>query len=130
MLPPLILDSGAVIGETRRSERVRAHLRHAESNRQPVLVPAGVVVQAVRGGRGDALVNRLLKQPHVQVTVHDERRARMAGLLLAKAGTGDAIDALMVAEAIDRGGAIILTSDPTDLRALATGRPDVAVLTV
>ena len=130
VVPPLILDSGAVIGETRGSERVRAHMRLAESNRQSVLVPAGVLAQTVRGSRGDALINRLLKQPQVEVTLHDERRARIAGRLLAQAGTTDAIDALVVAEAIDRGGAIILTSDPADLRALAAGHPNVAVLAV
>lgn len=95
-----------------------------------MLVPAGVVAQTTRGGRGDVLINRLLKRAGVHVTVHDERRARIAGTLLAESSTEDAIDALVVAEAVERGGAIIATSDPSDIRNLASERPQIDVFPI
>ena len=47
----------------------------------------------------------------------DNRLGRRAGMLLARSGQSDAIDATVVCLAAD--GDDILTSDPGDLRALA-----------
>lgn len=44
--------------------------------------------------------------------------AERAGELLGRAGTGDAVDALVVATAIEMGAATIFTRDPGDLQAL------------
>lgn len=82
-------------------------------------VPAtggGVVAQVWRGGRGrQALVARLLAG--TDITAIDDRMGRRAGMLLARSGHSDAIDATLVCLAAD--GDDILTSDPDDLRALA-----------
>lgn len=66
----------------------------------------------------------------MEVSIHDETRARIAGALLARARTNDAIDALVVAEAMHRGAGIILTSDPKDLADLAGDHPAIDIQTV
>ena len=48
--------------------------------------------------------------------------AQMAGELLGRTGTSDAVDAAVVVSAARRGDAI-LTTDPDDLRALAASMP-------
>jgi hypothetical protein len=53
----------------------------------------------------------------MDVAAIDEGLGRRAGMLLARSGQSDAIDATVVCLAAD--GDDILTSDPGDLRALA-----------
>jgi predicted nucleic acid-binding protein len=127
---PLILDSGALIALSRRSRSVWRLLDDAQRAGADVLVPAGTLVESLRGGPRDALINRLLGQPLTEVTIHDETRARRAGELLARAGTSDAVDALVVAEALRHDGAIIATSDPHDIADLAGATPRVVVLRI
>jgi len=50
-----------------------------------------------------------------EITPTTEDRARIAGALLGAAESDATIDALIVAEAVGRGGAVILTGDPVDL---------------
>jgi predicted nucleic acid-binding protein len=126
----IILDSGALIGETRGSARVRAVLRDAWQHREDISVPAGALTQVIRGGPGDALVNRLLKKGGTRVTIHDEPRARIAGRLLAESGTSDAIDALVVAEAVFEGGGTIVTADVDDMSRLAADQPEIDIVPV
>jgi predicted nucleic acid-binding protein len=126
---PLILDTGALIGLSQRSNRIWSLLDEAQREGHEVLVPAGAIAESLRNGPRDALINRLLSQPRTQVTVHDEERARSAGKLLRLSDTYDAIDALVVAEAIRFAGARIATSDPEHITDLADGY-DVTVVKV
>jgi hypothetical protein len=57
----------------------------------------------------------------------DEQLAKAAGELCAKAGVADVIDASVVASAAERGDAV-LTSDPGDLRLLASRVSGVVIL--
>jgi predicted nucleic acid-binding protein len=129
MSGPLILDSGALIGLSRRSNRIWSLLDEAQRAGHDVLVPAGTLAESVRNSPRDALINRLLSEPRTQVTVHDGQRARAAGKLLKAARTNNAIDALVVAEAIRFAGSRIATSDPDDIADLAAGY-DVTVVKV
>jgi predicted nucleic acid-binding protein len=61
--------------------------------------------------------------------VLDEERARSAGSLLKRARASGAIDALVVAEAARYEAAVIATSDPRDIAALAEGY-DVTIVEV
>ena len=80
------------------------------------LPDGGVVAQVWRGGRGrQVLLARLLAG--VEVAPVDDSLGRRAGMLLARTGLSDAIDATVVCLAAD--GDDILTSDPVDLRTLA-----------
>lgn len=124
----LVLDTGALLAAERRSRAVWTVLDGAQEEGRAVLVPAATLTESIRGGPRDAPINRLLRRPGTTVTVHDEHRARLAGRLLAGAATGDAVDALVVAEAIRHGGAVIATSDPDDIAELARDHPTVAVL--
>ena len=77
-----------------------------------------VVAETVRGnGPRDSPVNLVLAQTSPQHPL-TEVLARAAGHLLGAAKSSATIDALVVAEAIDCAPAMILTSDPDDLRAL------------
>jgi predicted nucleic acid-binding protein len=125
----LVLDTGALIGLSKRSPTVWKLLDRAQRSRSDIVVPAGTLAESLRDGPGDALVNQLLKQPRTQVAIHDEERARRAGRLLAAARTSDAIDALVVAEALRYDQVTVATSDPEDIAELV-GIHDVTVVKV
>jgi len=57
----------------------------------------------------------------------DEALAKSAGELCGKAKVADVVDAAVVASAARRGDAI-LTSDPRDLRRLASHTPSVEII--
>ena len=120
----LILDSGAVIALARGEQRARAFLARALELMSPVEVPVVVVAETVRGGPRDAPVQRILKAvgsiPHAR-----EVHGRTAGRLLGTAGTAHTVDALVVAQAVEAGGAQILTGDREDLERLAAPHPEV-----
>jgi predicted nucleic acid-binding protein len=124
----LILDAGAIIALTRGDRRVRGLVAAAREDGGVVIVPPVVVTQTIRGGGADAAIHRLLRT--VWVPFVGLRLARAAGELLGAAGTRDAADAQVMAEAIRSGPSILLTSDPEDMRQLAAGRPDVRVVAV
>ncbi len=126
--PPerLILDAGAVIALSRADVRARAALAAALEAGADISIPAVVVAETVRGVAADAPVNRIVKAVG-EVSVADERLGRTAGRLLGEAGSDSTIDALVVASAVEAGGAVILTGDPEDLRALSGDRPGVVI---
>lgn len=86
----------------------------------PAIVPSAVLVEALTGDRRrDYHENRLLRTCEVRPV--DELLARSAASLRAMV-TGrrpSAVDAVVVALADDVGGAVVLSSDRSDLRALA-----------
>jgi predicted nucleic acid-binding protein len=126
--PPqrLILDAGAVIGLSRADVRARAALTAALEAGAEVSVPAVVVAETVRGGAADAPVNRVLKAVG-QVDPADEPIGRTAGRLLGSSGLPATVDAVVVATAIEAGGAVILTGDAGDLGLLAVDEPTVII---
>jgi predicted nucleic acid-binding protein len=126
--PPqrLILDAGAVIGLSRADVRPRAVLAAALEAGADVSVPAVVVAETVRGGPADAPVNRVLKAVG-GIDVADEAIGRTAGRLLGSAGPPATVDAIVVATAIEAGGAVILTGDSGDLGLLAAEDPQVII---
>lgn len=111
----LVLDAGAFIAVERADRRVMALLaREHRAGRAPI-THGGVVGQVWRGAARQARVGRLLAG--VAVTPLDEELGRAAGVLLARAGASDVIDAALVLLATD--GDEILTSDPDDIVTLA-----------
>jgi hypothetical protein len=114
----LVLDSGGLSRLSQRNRRASALIDalHAE-NLWPPVVPTVVLAESTTGAaRTDTNINRLLKSCDVEPIV-DERTARRAGYLRARARTGSAVDALVVAMA--EPGGTVLTSDADDLEALA-----------
>ena len=134
----LILDSEALSALARprqdlqRHQRVRAALRSAHQMNFPVRVPSAVLVELYRGGGTDAAIDSVLARGFAQIVTTGARTARVAGHLLAAAGTGSelAIDALVVATAIRFGGGVVLTHDPGYITRLAAGHSSVAIATI
>lgn len=105
-------------------------MRSAQQRNAPVRIPSAVLVELYRGHGADEAVDALLARGFTQVVTTGARIARIAGHLLARVGASSekAIDALVVATAIRLGGGLVVTHDPVDLRTLAAGHPNVAVL--
>jgi hypothetical protein len=112
----LILDAGAFLAAERGNDIVIAMVNRERKHGRVPLTNGGVVAQVWRGGRGrQVLIAKLLAS--VEVAPIDDQLGRRAGVLLARTGTSDAIDATLICLARD--GDDILTSDPGDLRDLA-----------
>ena len=114
----LILDSGAVIAIARTEQRAIAFLRRAVELDAEVIVPVVVMAETLRGGHRDAAVNRVLNTVGDIDPTHPDV-GRVAGRLLGRASSAATVDAMVVAEAVVRGGGRVLTGDPTDLTTLA-----------
>lgn len=113
----VVLDSGAVSALAARDRRARAVLQHVLDEGLAVLVPAPVLAEAYSGRPTDAPVHQLIKTVEF-VRPTSATIARRAGELRARSGVRDVVDAIVVAEAVSVPGSIVLTSDPTDIRAL------------
>ena len=126
--PPqrLILDAGAIVALSREEPRARAVLAGAREARIHVSVPSAVVAETVRGVAEDAPVNRVLEAIG-EVDVANEAIGRTAGRLLGEASSSATVDALVVATAVEAGGAVVLTGDPDDLGALAVDHREVVI---
>ena len=124
----LVLDAGALVGIERREERVRYHLEAARRKGITTpIVPTAVLAEVWRDIPRQASLNQFLKGC-IPVPL-DEESARGAGLLLARTGGSNVIDAVVV-EVAARTQSAILTSDPDDLKVLAevAGLPDDYIL--
>ncbi|MGH9155126.1 MAG: PIN domain-containing protein [Acidimicrobiales bacterium] len=89
-----------------------------------LVVPAGVLAQAWRGGSRQARLARFLAARGVEVEVLTDAVARAAGVVCGHAGTADIVDASVVVAA-RRHGAAVVSSDRADLEVLDL---DIAVL--
>lgn len=122
----LVLDAGAInrLAEgTRRAASLIVAFR--DQGLWPPVVPSVVLVECLQGhGARDALANRLLKTCDIVDHV-PESLARRAAQLRRLARRGSAVDALVVAMAEPGGTA--LTSDLSDLEALARHAADISV---
>jgi predicted nucleic acid-binding protein len=131
----LILDSEAVNALAHATERAvlaersRAILQIAHERRALVRVPAAVLAEVCRGPRFDGAVARLLNGRGIGVCVLTQAIAERAGGLLAKAklSSAHAVDAFVVATALDFDAAVIATGDPEDIRRLLSSHRNVKV---
>ncbi len=117
----LILDSGAFVALERNDRQMWRRLKAAQLAGTPPLTHGGVVAQVWRGGSGrQALLAKAFQS--VEVAPLDEILGRNAGLLLARSGLTDAVDAAVAALA--RHEDQIVTSDLSELAVLveASGR--------
>jgi hypothetical protein len=81
---------------------------------------------------GDAPVDRALSGRGIAVVDLTARPARRAGALLrrAKLGSAHAVDAFVVATALEFGNAVIATGDPGDIGRLCSGLRQLSVFGV
>ena len=115
----LVLDAGGVTSLAQRRDLVFAFREHGA---WPPLVPAVVLVEVLTGDhRKDHAVGRFLRL--CPVLPVDETLARSAAALrtaTGRAGSISAVDAVVAATAEAQPDPLVLTSDPRDLRSLAT----------
>jgi predicted nucleic acid-binding protein len=112
---PVVYDAGALLAAERDDRRFMAvHMRFLRAERM-LVVPSPVLTQSWRGGARQASLARVLRACLIEPT--SEVIARNAGVLLGRSRTSDAVDAIVVATAINH-GALIVTRDPDDLNLL------------
>lgn len=112
----LVLDAGAFVAVERGNRELAAEVKREWLAGHPSLTHGGVVGQVWRGGAGrQADLARVVR--FVIVAPLDEKLGRRAGVLLAKVGSSDVIDAAVVLLAADDD--LVLTSDAGDLADLA-----------
>jgi predicted nucleic acid-binding protein len=121
-----VLDAGALIALDRGDKRMIALLDRALAQGRTFRVPVGVVGQAWRDGRVQAILARFLRSQEVEIVPLDEQLARSCGELCAFTASADVIDASVVLLARGRQDPI-LTSDPQDLRRLDPAAQIIAV---
>jgi predicted nucleic acid-binding protein len=122
-----VYDTGALIAADRNDRHVWAdHRARLEAGVVPVTT-APVVAQASRSPR-QVQLRRLLRG--CDIVPFTAQHAHRVGSLLAKSGIDDVVDA-HVAITASRTGAVVITSDPDDLRTLATHvRPRITIRTI
>jgi rRNA-processing protein FCF1 len=115
----VVLDAGALIAIERGNRAVQALLERIKKGGTKILVPAGVVAEVWRDGARQARIAKLLAAPETEVVALNDRRARIAGIMLGLAGTEGVVEASVVVCAREHGSHVpVLTSDPGDLGAL------------
>lgn len=136
MAEALILDSEALNALANPSQRgalalrARAIARVAHERGAVVRVPSPVLAEVCRGGRLDAPINQFLSRDVVRVVELTRTIAQRAGTLLAAArmSSAHAVDAFVVATALEFERSLIASSDLKDIKRLAAGHPQVSVL--
>jgi hypothetical protein len=115
--PGITLDTGALIALDRGDKRMIALLGEALEKRCNFRIPSGVVGQAWRDGRAQAVLARFLRTDEVEIVPLDEQLSRSCGELCGATDTSDVIDASVVILARGRRD-VIITGDPQDIRRL------------
>ena len=118
-----VYDAGALIALDRLQRD--AVLRHREAVRAQrlLLVPSVVLTQVWRDPRRQQGLAKALAS--CRVVPVDADLARAGGVLCSRAGTSDAVDALVMASAVAAGQrCVVFTSDPKDLAKLRDVAPD------
>lgn len=116
MTPPHLYDAGALIAIDKNDRRMWARYQVALDDGRDIRVPAVVVGQAWRDSRRQVRLGKFLVSCHVDPVGLETAKA--AGILCGRAGATDVVDATVVVMAAAT-GAVIWTSDPEDIKALA-----------
>jgi len=110
-----VLDAGALIAFERGAKRARAFVQRARAAGIQLIIPAPVLAQVWRGGARQAQLAALVEARATLIEPFDEPLAKAAGILCGRSGTSDIVDASVVISARLH-HAVVLTSDPDDLR--------------
>jgi len=113
----VILDSGAISALAEGNPRARAVLVRARREGRLVVIPAPVLTEVYTGRPDHARIDRVINAVDMQIETTPER-AKQAGVLRARSGVLSVVDAIVVAEAVAALSAVIVTSDPDDIKAL------------
>lgn len=113
----ITFDAGGLIALDRNQRRVLTLIARATERGLRITVPATALAQAIRNPAKQARLSRLIRQPGTDIMALDGPDATAAGLLLARTGTVDIVDAHVVICA-QRAGQAVVTTDAGDLRRL------------
>ena len=102
----------------RNDRRVLALVARATERGLRITIPASALAQAIRNPARQVRLGRLIRQAGTDLMALDGMDATAVGLLLARTGTADVVDAHVVVCA-QRAGQAAVTSDADDLRRLA-----------
>ncbi|MDN5933157.1 MAG: PIN domain-containing protein [Pseudonocardia sp.] len=116
----LVFDTGALIALERRDARVIALASRVTAGTVTAYVPVGVVAKSWRGSARQQPIARLLRTRTLTIDPLTEDLAFQLGVLLARTGSSDVVDA-HVALLARRLRAVVVTSDPDDIAALDPG---------
>jgi len=116
----ITLDAGGLIALDRNDRRVLVLIGRTMESEMRVTVPATALAQAIRNPARQARLSRLIRQPGTNLVPLNAPDATAVGLLLARTGTADIVDA-HVAICAQRAGQAVVTSDPGDLKRIAPG---------
>jgi hypothetical protein len=123
----IVLDTGALIAAEGGADRWRSLMRRLLRRNVLLAVPSGALSQAWRGTARQARLAQLLADRRIVHMPLDQVVAKAAGVLLGRAGVDDAVDASVVICARREHAAMVITSDPDDLRRLDPQLPIEAV---
>ena len=122
----ITLDAGGLIALDRNDRRVIALVARTTELGLRITVPATALAQAMRNPSRQARLSRLIRQPATDLLALNGPEATAVGLLLARTGTADIVDAHVVICA-QRARQPVVTSDAEDFRRLA---PDLKLVAV
>ena len=100
----LTLDAGGLIALDKDDRRVVTLLARAAERGMRITVPATALAQAMRNPARQARLCRLIRQASTDLVELDGPGATATGLLLAKSGTADIVDAHVVLESLEELG--------------------------
>lgn len=127
---PYVYDAGALIAIDDNDRRMWTRHELAVAENRPIYVPSIVVGQVWRDARRQVVLSKFLAGCHVPPIGVDI--AKTAGILCGRARTADVVDAVVIVFATTL-RAIVWTSDPHDLKALADesgSKPGIVLRTV
>jgi predicted nucleic acid-binding protein len=135
MSPAIVLDAGAFdVLDTSTGTALRALLRRAAERGSETKSPAVVLAEVCRGAartrRVEAALARDRDGQRIRIVPTDERLAKLVGAVLYAAGRGSEAlaDAHVVAVCAASDAAVVVSSDPDDIAALAPGVPGVRII--
>jgi hypothetical protein len=114
----ITFDAGGLIALDRRDRRVAALLARAQERGARITIPATALAQAIRNPARQTVITRLIRHTGTDLAPLDGPDATKVGLLLARTGTADIVDAHVVVCA-RRSAQPVITSNPDDLKRIA-----------
>ena len=113
----ITLDAGGLIALDRGDRRVLVLIARAAERGDRITIPATALAQSIRNPAKQVRLTRVIRQASTDLIALDRRDATLAGILLARTGSADIVDAHVVICA-QRAKQAVVTSDPDDLRRL------------
>ena len=114
----ITFDAGGLIALDRNDRRVLTLIARATERGMRITIPATALAQAIRNPARQARLSRLIRQAGTDLIPLDGPDATAVGLLFARTGTADIVDA-HDAICAQRAGQAVVTSDADDLRRIA-----------